>query len=171
MPRKVRFELHILPLFRLLDRDHMSSFKIDLFSYQSVRDNGDKVISWLSQGMPPQSHGGPWPEEWINIFQRWVNEGCLKMESAKANYTAKRDGSRVILTASGDAPNEDDTVWLQVLNENQNPREYTLYREPAEGAADPGYFEVTDTFEAAPEVTSVVVYDEDGHHLLPITAS
>jgi hypothetical protein len=44
-----------------------------------VRSNKDAILQRLQARdgsmMPPASAGGPWPDEWIALFQRWIQEG------------------------------------------------------------------------------------------------
>jgi hypothetical protein len=66
-------------MFNDIDVKHMST-RIDLTSHSSVAAAASKIASRLKQTgrtmMPPEQHGGPWPEEWIALFDRWVAEGC-----------------------------------------------------------------------------------------------
>lgn len=169
MARKPRFELHILPMFRITDREHMVSFT-NLFDYKNVRDNYTDILGWLKGSMPPRTHGGPWPDEWIALFDRWGKEGFAKLESAAATYTAERDGDFVSLIARGSLQNQRDAVWIQRLNEETNPRRYILYREPSDAPASPGDFETQpEMFEYVSGVDTVVVVDEAGEHTVQIT--
>jgi len=75
--RAVSFKLHIAPLFSDTDVKHMSGM-IDLSNYADVRDSADSILSRLrdeKNPMPPAETGGPWPDEWIALFARWVAEG------------------------------------------------------------------------------------------------
>src|SRR5438876_741752 len=116
--RPVRFELHIRPLVRLLDQDRMlidPAKRIDLWDYDQVRLNADKIINRLKADMPPGNYGGPWPQEWIALFQRWKDEGFLRLQvgSADANeYRASRTGTIVSVTGQGKFPAEGFQAWL-----------------------------------------------------------
>ncbi len=145
---KVYFELHILPMFRLTDRDHMltmGSPKFDLFSYDDVRrmtegtkDQRPMMREWIEgKRMPTASTGGPWPDEWIALFKRWATDpetpyARLPRAEVKDNgWSAVRSTSGVItLTARGTKPNSADIVWIQRLTAAESPREYIIYREP-----------------------------------------
>jgi hypothetical protein len=78
MNRPTSFQLHIRPLFRDVDIEHMS-FAFDLAKFEDVRDNSALILGRLKgvggSVMPPKTHGGPWPDEWIALFERWINEG------------------------------------------------------------------------------------------------
>jgi hypothetical protein len=83
MNRPVSFGLHIRPLFRAdPDVTHMKRKSIDLSSYDDVRDNSDEILRRLKLRdqymMPPASADGPWPDEWIALFERWIKEGYAK---------------------------------------------------------------------------------------------
>jgi hypothetical protein len=78
--RPVSFELHIRPLFRDdPDIDHMTGF-FDLRMHADVKANAQPILTRLKHPgkrmMPPPADGGPWPEEWIALFERWIAEGC-----------------------------------------------------------------------------------------------
>jgi hypothetical protein len=177
--RLVRFELHIRPLMRIIDRDHMMSIgsrSINLFDYQQVRDHAQKILDRVQGNppgtgdMPPSSSGGAWPAEWIALFERWMTEGFLKLELAEATYTTSRRGTTVTLIAEGEFPSAEDNGWFERLNENESPREYILYREPAiNGAPPPQPFQIKEKFSPPGSPTSVIVFDANGRHEVPIT--
>ena len=73
------FELHIRPMFRLLDREHMLTFVepgFDLWELERVWEMRNDILVRLrgegSQNMPGAAVGGPWPPEWIDLFERWT---------------------------------------------------------------------------------------------------
>src|SRR5438477_10411336 len=82
--RPVVFELHIRPLFRTLDREHMS-FVLNLWKYQDVPPAQrvafyQRVQAKLKAAdpalmMPPPNEGGPWPQEWLDLLERWIQAG------------------------------------------------------------------------------------------------
>jgi hypothetical protein len=80
MNRPTSFRLHIRPLFRDdPDIAHMKPLGIDLSSHDDVRQNSAEILTTLKARdgtmMPPASADGPWPDEWIALFERWINEG------------------------------------------------------------------------------------------------
>jgi hypothetical protein len=83
MNRPTSFQLHIRPLFRD-DPDvlHMNNFGINLADYDDVKNNSSSILVRLKARnntmMPPQSAQGPWPDEWISLFERWIQEGHPK---------------------------------------------------------------------------------------------
>ena len=137
---------------------------MNLHDYQSVVERRKDIIVKLSQNMPTRGTGGPWPEEWIALFDRWASSGCPRLDRPTAvTYTLVDDDGDILLIAEGNAPDEGD-LWFDRNNENESPREYTLVRRPDTGGAKP--FRVQ---EKMPErTTSVVVYDGDGKHEVKI---
>jgi hypothetical protein len=63
------FEQQIRPLFRAHDRESMER-AFDLWSYDDVVSNADKILQKLDDGSMPCD--GPWPAEQVAIFRRWV---------------------------------------------------------------------------------------------------
>src|SRR5262245_34159032 len=80
MSRPTSYALHIQPLFRPLDIKHMDGFGVDLGTYDGVKDKADAILERLKderRPMPPTGDGGPWPDDWIALFERWIAEGRL----------------------------------------------------------------------------------------------
>jgi hypothetical protein len=71
----VSFEEHIKPLFR--PRDHQSmSFAFDLWSYDDASAHADAILARLRARTMPCD--GAWPDEKVELFQRWVESGKPK---------------------------------------------------------------------------------------------
>ena len=73
------FERHIKQMFREVDIESMNSM-FDLSDYQTVKQFSNEILLCLKGDggrpvMPPASAGGPWPNEWIDLFARWIQEG------------------------------------------------------------------------------------------------
>ena len=68
----ISFAQDIKPLFREGDRESMSS-AFDLWSYDDVVQNSDAILGRLRDGTMPCD--GAWPEEQVDLFQRWVDAG------------------------------------------------------------------------------------------------
>jgi hypothetical protein len=66
------FEKDIKPLFREFDREQME-YSFDLWKYDDVRENAEAIIERLEEGDMPCDE--PWPEEQIDLFKSWVEEG------------------------------------------------------------------------------------------------
>jgi hypothetical protein len=67
------YEQDIKPLFRDRDRGAMT-FLFDLWSYDDVRANAPAILGALRDGSMPCD--GAWPEEQVELFSRWVDEGA-----------------------------------------------------------------------------------------------
>ena len=169
--RRVFFETHIRPMFRLVDVDHML-FKvnpaktIDLTSYDEVVKKATAIYQRLLLNMPPKSAGGLWPAEWILLFKRWAKDGFAKLDRASATYRAVRSDDLVTLTATLHPPSVPN-VWFERFSSVENPRVYELVLEPGTTAAEP-IEEITEEFPDVAGVTTVVVHDAKGTHTVNI---
>ncbi len=66
------FATDIKPLFR--DRDRGAMLRaFDLWSYQDVKANADKILAAVRSGRMPCDT--QWPEEHVDLLQRWVDGG------------------------------------------------------------------------------------------------
>ena len=45
----------------------------DLSDYDDVRSHADAILGKVSAGSMPCD--GPWPQEQVDLFRRWVEEG------------------------------------------------------------------------------------------------
>ncbi|MEV0195268.1 CDGSH iron-sulfur domain-containing protein [Nonomuraea sp. NPDC050691] len=70
---QVGFAEHIKPLFRAMDRTSMS-FAFDLWSHDDVAEHAEAILRRLRQGGMPCD--GAWPAEHVDLFARWIAEGC-----------------------------------------------------------------------------------------------
>jgi hypothetical protein len=66
------FERDIRPLFRERDRDSMKVL-FDLWSYDDVRSNSQRILGVLKDGAMPCD--GAWPQEQVDLFERWTETG------------------------------------------------------------------------------------------------
>jgi hypothetical protein len=73
--RPTSFAYHIAMLFTDDQRRCMSPY-LDLGSYDEVKANADAVFARLEDQSMPADDSGPWPDEWIALFRRWIAEGC-----------------------------------------------------------------------------------------------
>ncbi len=68
------FGKDIRPLFRdSPDVDTMKQYRIDLSSYDDVKAKASGIYARLTDGTMPCD--GPWPQERIALFKRWMDEG------------------------------------------------------------------------------------------------
>jgi hypothetical protein len=63
------FETDVKPMFRERDRRSME-FAFDLWSYDDVSQNANAILGRLRAGTMPCD--GAWPDEQVDLFQRWV---------------------------------------------------------------------------------------------------
>jgi hypothetical protein len=68
----IGFEQDIKPLFRERDREAMK-WAFDLWSHDEVAQNNEAILERLRNGTMPCD--GAWPEEQIDLFQRWTEAG------------------------------------------------------------------------------------------------
>jgi hypothetical protein len=158
-----RFELHVRPLFRALDREHMRS-KLDLWRYEDVVAHVDAILSRVAVDMPTLATGGPWPEEWVLLLRRWRDEGFKRLELGRATYSLSRVGSKFVLSAQGNYPASAYRGWLE-LEEGGSERRYSLYFDaPDAPDGNPGQpFTLRERY-AITDTRKVVVRDASGDH-------
>lgn len=171
--RKTCFEIHIRPMMRLIDHDHMlfrapAGHTMDLFSYDDVKSHAAGILERLQYNMPTISYGGLWPAEWIQLFQRWMDEGYPRLELYSATYTVVRDGDFVVLTSSAQTVRKRDRIWLERFSTSDSPREYYVYREPGDGDPNVTTMNAIERFPKVSGVNIVVVNDVGGRKELPI---
>lgn len=162
------FELHIVPLFRMMDREHMSRAfdgPFDLWNYDMVKDHADAVLERVDEtgGMPPRAAGGPWPEEWVQLFRRWKETGFKRLELGAAQYTF--DEAVPEIRATGTFPAAGYSGWLQVETDAGTSRTYVLYFEPPDAptTGNPHDFTIRERYSGS-GTASIVVRDGSGVH-------
>jgi len=65
-----RFEDHIRPLFRPMDRNSMK-FAFDLWNEDDLRKHGAAILARLQAGTMPCD--GAWPAQDVDLFREWLN--------------------------------------------------------------------------------------------------
>lgn len=73
--RPASFALHIAVMFTDEQRRCMSPF-LDLGSYDEVKASAETTFERVKDHSMPADESGPWPDEWIALFRRWIDEGC-----------------------------------------------------------------------------------------------
>jgi hypothetical protein len=68
----ISFVADIRPLFREGDRASMMGH-FDLWEYDDVTEHADAIADRLRDGSMPCD--SPWPEEQVELFERWVEAG------------------------------------------------------------------------------------------------
>jgi hypothetical protein len=48
---------------------------IRLDDYNAMKANAELVFTRLSDKSMPADNTRPWPDEWIALFRRWIDEG------------------------------------------------------------------------------------------------
>ena len=165
MPVTPYWEIHIRPMFRQIDHDHMTSY-FDLFDYDAVVQNQSDIVDALTtSSMPPKSTGGPWPDEWIALFQRWVAANYPRLGSTTGvAYTLVKKSNMVVLTAQGTI-GTNDTAWFERLPDNTRPVYQLVVRPGTPGASKA--FKVEEKSVPA-GTTSVSARDGDGEHIVNV---
>ena len=69
----VGFDSHIKTLFRERDRRSML-FSFDLWKHADVATHAAAILARLRDGTMPCD--GPWPDDYVAVFARWVDEGA-----------------------------------------------------------------------------------------------
>jgi len=174
------FELHILPMFRQLDRQHMLRVNpaLDLWSYDSVKAHATDIIGragGASPSMPTSDVGGFWPTEWRALFARWAASGFrrLSLGLGRDYKLVRSDPSRLTLSCTVSIPNApagDSAAWFDIVD--LSPATYRLYVFP--GDADPPAQDSIDIVaeESVPGAqTSVTVLDQSGSHNVGIAGA
>ena len=71
---ELSFAEDIAPLFREMDIDKMKEISdFDLSDYDDVRERAEGIYASLADGSMPCD--GPWPDERIAKFRRWIDQG------------------------------------------------------------------------------------------------
>jgi hypothetical protein len=188
--RPAMFELHIRPMFRTLDREHMS-FTLNLWQYFDAPAPRQLQFYQLILNrlkapdpgvvMPPPNEGGPWPAEWIALFERWINEGMRRLDRATVDTTrlsAARDpaSQSVSITGQGTKPSAGYVVWIERSYDPNRmyaeylPDEFVVYQEQRTSfVMSPTRFSFQDYFEVPQGVTQLAVIDAVGRHTVRIS--
>jgi hypothetical protein len=177
MSRAPIFELHIRPLFRLVDRVHMlriqPAARVDLWDYNEVRAHAGEILTQLASAspMPPQGIGGPWPEEWIALFSRWTTTGYQRLEETTgANYqlTVSAPG-RYVLSCDARLSETGAAAWFEIIEATPDTQRYHLVLERvAQAPQSPSVVLVEERIRGPLNTNSVIVIDQAGQHVLPV---
>jgi hypothetical protein len=176
------FELHIRPMFRLLDREHMLTFVdpgFDLWDLENVWTMRNDILVRLrgegSVNMPGEKVGGPWPAEWIDLFERWTQNPNaddighhLLLGQRDGDYQVEPVADKRRLRARVTAPSPRCRAWFALESVTPGRREYTLYVEPPlpAPAAAPTAIPAVEMFDKG-DVTRLVIHDAAGTQELP----
>ena len=81
MSRQTSFQTDIRPLFTERDIDAMTK-AFNLANYEDVKTHAaaiyDRIrgIGGAVMPPPPPRGGGPWPQSRIELFAKWMADGC-----------------------------------------------------------------------------------------------
>jgi len=169
------FELHILPMFRLIDKLHMLRVnpQLDLLNYDSVKANADDILSFAASAnptMPPAAAGGPWPSEWRALFARWQAGGFrrLSVGTGQNFKLARAAGNTHQLSCMVAIPNAADAgAWFDIVDPGPAAAIYRVV--VFEGEINPppaGTTNLTlhERVDAAAAANGVTVIDSAGPH-------
>jgi hypothetical protein len=178
------FELHILPLFRQLDRQHMLSVtnkKLDLWSYDSVKAQADGIVTRACSSMPSmptQDVGGAWPSEWRALFTRWIAGGFRRLSLGQGqNYKLVKSDTDFVLScdvAIPNAPDGDSTAWFDIVDPGPAAATYRLWvfaGEAVPPATDTISFSAQENVDPAAAANGVTVIDASGTHRITVSAA
>lgn len=163
------WQLHIRPLFRRIDREHMRRM-IDLWDYEQVKARAEHILHALESSaspMPTSSTGGPWPAEWIALFRRWTETGFrrLALGTPIGAYELAQSFEGWELSALARLPSPEAQVWLSPDADDGATRSYVLYLQEAGDSQAAGERPVSDIFQRE-QLERVVVRDSRGEHTL-----
>jgi hypothetical protein len=158
------FELHILPMFRATDREHMRAARLDLSDYDEVRRRADRILDKLAIDMPPVGSGGLWPDEWVQLFRRWMESGFKRLELGTAEYTFRQTSSRVTIEATGTFPAAGYEGWLEIESATAASKTYVLHFEPPDApvAGTGPEFSLRESYRISSATQAVFVHDSTG---------
>jgi hypothetical protein len=176
------FELHIRPMIRMLDREHMAKWVglFDLWDITEVWQHRQEILTRIrdTRDMPGTRYGGPWPLEWVRIFERWVATGSdselghhLTLATTQGNYQVQSlGGEKRRLTVSVAAPSASCRAWFELESVTAKSRDYTLYLEPAFPSEElqPNTITALEGFIKG-SATQLVVKDAAGSHEIALT--
>ena len=134
------FEFHIRPLFRLIDREHMLR-GLDLWSLEAVWQARLGILERVRQhgGMPPEVIGGPWPNELVTLFERWIATGSNDQPGHHLIGVAPDDGTyelrkifggRLRIRTKITVPSDGYRLWFDLESVTPTSRTYRLVAEP-----------------------------------------
>jgi hypothetical protein len=174
MPARTPYwELHILPMMRLTDRDNML-WSFDLWSYDDVKTNAPNILTRVTAGkMPPAPYGGPWPDEWVSLFSRWIDAGYPRLVLGTGSYTATwSDAAGLTLNATGNYPSSGYGAWFERVA-TADANDYTLpfvFQPPAPPAATVlTPFTVNMPYYTAARPPFVTIVDANGSQVVNVT--
>jgi hypothetical protein len=175
--RRPIFELHIRPMFRLLDQVHMLRLpapkRLDLTDYQQVRDRHQQIRELIgdASSMPPAETGGPWPQEWIDLFDHWKTTGFGRLtQPIASNFRLTLTApERYTLSCSVTLPNSNSFAWLDIVKAQPDAQIYSIAMEvPEEVPPAPISVAVEERIRGPLTVAEAVIVDGAGEHRVTV---
>jgi hypothetical protein len=73
----------------------MLNRNLDLWDYDTLVQHADEVEARVgdAKDMPTARTGGPWPDEWIELFRRWRATNFKRLVMGTAEYTFRETGT------------------------------------------------------------------------------
>ncbi len=175
MSRIPVFELHIRPMFRMIDLDHMLQRELDLADYDVVKDQADEILEHIrsSSPMPTAATGGPWPEEWIALFVRWTEHFHKLDVNDGRNYSLNKAFGKFQLSGDTSLPHFGAKTWFDLRGIRDGNRVYWLVLERALPAPPDLETDVTirEFFEADEDPNGVWVIDKSSETFVEFQTS
>ncbi|HEY0071463.1 MAG TPA: hypothetical protein VGE04_15975 [Chloroflexia bacterium] len=180
------YELHIQPMFRLLDAAHMIvQMNLDLSDPTVVWNKSGDILPAVSNGggMPPTGKGGPWPDEWVSLYTRWLTTGSASEpighhlvltapDSGQYKLTSSTSNSTVSVSLSAvvTPPTSGYGVWFNLDSVTDTQRFYSLWMEPPYPAQSGAGRKMPVMEMPFPQgnLTSIVITDKNGQQTLQI---
>ena len=85
------FELHILPMIRAIDREHML-FAFDLWDYDQLVQHAEQIADRLMGNMPPATDGGRGQTSGSSSFDAGLPQAINRCNSAVPNTLGAKVG-------------------------------------------------------------------------------
>ncbi|UVK35731.1 hypothetical protein LHFGNBLO_006595 (plasmid) [Mesorhizobium sp. AR10] len=172
-----RWELHIRPMFNLQDWDHMRS-RFDFSDVNAVWASRHAILDRLRSDdpMPPRPEGGPWPREWVDLFDRWIVAGETEFGGQPprltigqgTGYNLAAGFGKWRLTATVSVPSPDSKAWLHLVAFSPAVQTLTMFIEaPANPAGPASDRPLLAMINASPALQEVVVINANGETRLP----
>lgn len=178
--RRPIFELHIRPMFRIIDRVHMIRLpvgrRIDLADYDQVKNGYQKIADYLAGGspMPPIDSGGPWPQEWIALFARWKDTGFGRLSKATVSdlQVTLAGPDRYTLSGTVAVPHAGATAWFDIVQASAGLQSYEVVMEEIPDAPPaPMDLPIEERIRGPLTTIEIIVTDAAGEHRLAVPPS
>ena len=179
-----RWELHIQPMFCLLDRYHMIGYNINFDDVQSVWNHRQPILSHVQGGsMPPPNENGPWPKEMVQLLARWITAGeqlfdghppALSLASGSGYSVSLQFGTLQVL-GQASLPYKDSKAWFQIMDYSKENMDLKVYLEnppsPVSQTSQSGVQLSLNVDKIGTTPEKVTITDENGTQSFPTSAS